>query len=125
MRPLWGYCVLALAVADRGPFHLTLVAQNNRKQVVSGETGVWRNPGTCQFQHGYDCFGKIWISTDLSVASDLADVLDDGDDFRVLPIIGRVEVIAFVTSAFSKASILVSPSRVFSIRTGARTNLAP
>src|SRR5258705_13734353 len=90
IRPFWGYCVLVLAV-------LTAVlsispsfsfAQNYRNRWFPEKPGYG---GTLERSNSNTVTivsGNL-DSTDLSIASDLAVVLDDGDDFRVLPVMGR------------------------------------
>ena len=88
MRPLWGYCVLALAVLTAVLSISPSFAQNNRNRWFPEKPGYGGTLERANSNTVTIVSGNL-DSTDLSVASDLADVLDDGDDFRVLPIIGR------------------------------------
>src|SRR6266700_154751 len=86
--PLWGYCVLALAVLTAVLSISPSFAQNYRNRWFPEKPGYGGNLERANSNTVTIVSGNL-DSTDLSVASDLAAILDDGDDFRVLPIIGR------------------------------------
>ena len=52
------------------------------------QAGAWHRRRTSQCQYDRDRLGNL-NATYLSIAYDLSAVLDDGDEFRVLPVIGK------------------------------------
>lgn len=88
LRPLWGYCVLALAVLTAVLSISPAFAQNYRNRWIPEKPGYGGLLERANSNNITIVSGGL-DSTDLSIASDLAVVLDDGDDFRVIPVIGR------------------------------------
>src|SRR5882757_3260503 len=91
-RPWWGpflvLCVLAVAVLAAALSISPTYAQTNRgkwfpEKQGFGAIGERSNSNTITIVSGN------LDATDLTVASDLSAVLDDGDEFRVLPVMGK------------------------------------
>src|SRR5262245_28632560 len=84
--PSWGYCVLALAVLTAvlsiSPSHAQRGKWVPEKPGFNGNLERTNSNTVSIVSGNYD-------STDLAIASDLSAILDDGDDFRVLPVVGR------------------------------------